>query len=269
MTDPSPATRPMPAAVASIAGPVVVAAAALVVAVSVLFLAFPGIDLWASGAFFAPGRGFFLRFSGVLVGFRNSADVLVAAAAVLLLASVAVKLARPERPSPIAPNLVLFLLSSLVLGPGLLVNLILKDHWGRPRPIMIAPLGGGSPYVPVWEISDFCSRNCSFVAGEASAAVWLVGVALILPRRWRLPGAIVASVYAVLIGLNRIAFGGHFLSDVLLSFGLTLLVMAILYRVLVERPPAVFAGPVMEARLTRLGRRLRAKRAERTPAAKR
>jgi lipid A 4'-phosphatase len=248
------------------AGPIVLALLAIL-AISAIFLAFPEVDLWASGAFYTPGHGFSLAINRTLVAFRNSADVLVALAVIVLVASVPAKLARPERPSPIAPDKVLFLLWSLVLGPGLLVNLILKDHWGRPRPSMVSAFGGGSPYVPVWEISDFCSRNCSFVAGEPSSAAWLVGVALILPGRWRLPAGIVAAVYALLIGLNRIAFGGHFLSDVLLSYGLTFLVMALLYRLFVARPPAVLAGPALEARLTALGRRL--KRTERTPAAER
>jgi membrane-associated phospholipid phosphatase len=78
---------------------------------------------------------------------------------------------------------------------------------------------------------------------------------------------IVAGVYAVLIGINRIAFGGHFLSDVLLSFSLTFLVMALLHRLFVERPPAALANPLLEAKLTALGRRLRA--TERSPVAKR
>jgi lipid A 4'-phosphatase len=245
----------------------IIAAAGFVAALSVLFLVFPGLDLVASRAFYAPGQGFFLSGERALIAFRYSADWLVALAFLLLIASVAVKLARPERASPIAPSLVLFLVWSLILGPGLLVNVILKDHWGRPRPRTIAAFGGTSPYVPVWEISSFCSRNCSFVAGEPSAAVWLIGAALLLPRRWRLPGAIVAGVYAVLIGVNRIAFGGHFLSDVLLSFSLTFLVMALLHRLFVERPPAVLANPRLEANLTTFGRRLRA--TERSPAAKR
>jgi lipid A 4'-phosphatase len=248
------------------AGPIVLAGLAIA-ATSAIFLAFPQIDLWASGAFYAPGHGFVLAADRMLVAFRNSADVLVVLAVIVLLTSVAIKLARPERPSPIAPNAVLFLLWSLVLGPGLLVNLILKDHWGRPRPSMVAAFGGGSPYVPVWEVSDFCSRNCSFVGGEPSSAAWLVGVALILPGRWRLPAVIVAAVYALLVGLNRIAFGGHFLSDVLLAYGLTFLVMALLHRLFVGRPPAALAGPALEAKLTGLGRRL--KRAERNPAAER
>jgi lipid A 4'-phosphatase len=239
----------------------------VVVALSALFAAFPAIDLAISSAFYVPGRGFFLAADHALVDFRNSIDVLLALAVVLILANLAVKLANPESASLIAPSLVLFLVSSLILGPGLLVNIILKDHWGRPRPSTIAAFGGSNPYVPVWEISRFCSRNCSFVAGEPSAAVWLIGVALVLPRRWRLPGMIVAGVYAVLIAVNRIAFGGHFLSDVLLSFGLTFLVMALLHRLFVERPPALLANSLLEANLTGLGRRLR--KTERSPVKKR
>jgi membrane-associated PAP2 superfamily phosphatase len=259
----SPETRAAPRPKA---GPIAVGVI-VVVGFSAFFYAFPEVDLWASRAFYLPGHGFFLAADRGLAAFRSSADVLVAVAAGVLLLSLAVKLVRPDRPSPIAPNKVLFLLWSLVLGPGLLVNLILKDHWGRPRPTMVSLFGGGSPYVPVWEISGFCSRNCSFVAGEASTAAWLVGVALVLPARWRVPGVVVAGVYALLIGLNRIAFGGHFLSDVLLSFSLTFLLMALLYRLLVERPPAALAGPALEAKLAGFGRWLR--RTERSTAAKR
>src|SRR5579871_13254 len=241
MIDQLPAHAPAPPAAAGFLTASIIAAAGVVAALSLLFLAFPGLDLWASGAFYAPGRGFFLAADRALVVFRYSVDWLIALVAVILLASVLLKLAWPEQASRIAPSRVLFLLSSLLLGPGLLVNLILKNHWGRPRPGMISAFGGHDPYVLVWEISSYCSRNCSFVAGEASAAAWLIGAALVLPGRWRVPGVIAACAYALLIGANRIAFGGHFLSDVLLSFGLTFLVMALLHRFFVERPPAALA----------------------------
>ena len=35
-----------------------------------------------------------------------------------------------------------FLVLSLLLGPGLLVNVILKDNWGRPRPGSVVEFGG-------------------------------------------------------------------------------------------------------------------------------
>jgi hypothetical protein len=42
----------------------------------------------------------------------------------------------------------IFLLLSLALGPGLLVNGIFKDHWERPRPRDIIEFAGELPYAP-------------------------------------------------------------------------------------------------------------------------
>ena len=173
-----------------------------------------------------------------------------------ILASLAVKLSRPERPSLIPPRASLFLLSTLALGPGLLVNLILKDHWGRPRPMMVDVFGGDAPYVEVWRITDYCAPNCSFVAGEGSSAIWLTGLALVVPPRWRLTTALVTGVYALLLSLNRIAFGGHFLSDVLLSWGLTLLFIAVIYRFLFVHPPTTMTDASLDAALAKAGRAL-------------
>ncbi|HMN85529.1 MAG TPA: phosphatase PAP2 family protein [Bauldia sp.] len=235
----------------------VTAALLLVVALSALFLAFPAIDLRASGLFYAPGKGFDLSKAEALRFFRRTGDLAVATVVVVLLASVAVKLARPGRPSPIAPRTVVFLLTTLALGPGLLVNVVLKDHWGRPRPVMVDTFGGAFPYVEVWRISGYCARNCSFVAGEASSAVWLTALALVVPAGWRLPVAIGTGTYALLLSLNRIAFGGHFLSDVLISWALTWLVMALVWRVVVADPPRWLANDRLEAGLAAMGRRLR------------
>jgi membrane-associated phospholipid phosphatase len=233
-----------------------------VVVFSAFFLVFPGVDLNVSALFYVPGRGFTLASDPFLVAFRDGTDYVVLAAVVLVVGSLAAKLARPERPSFVRPNVTAFLLWSLVLGPGLLVNGILKNFWGRPRPSAIAAFGGDAPYVEVWRITTFCTHNCSFVSGETSSAVWLVAVALVLPKRWRLPAILVGFLYAGLVSANRIAFGGHFASDVLLSFGLTLLVIALLHRLFIERPPDWLRNDALEARLTRLGRRLRGKARE-------
>ena len=228
-----------------------------VAAISILFLAFPGVDLWFSGLFYEPGRGFVLARARPLAAFRRSGDWIIVAVVAFLLAQIVLSLARPGRPALLPPNAVLFLLATLAAGPGLLVNVVLKDHWGRPRPVMIEAFGGSAPYVEVWRITGYCLRNCSFVAGEASSAIWLTALALVVPPAWRLPVAATTLAYAVLLSLNRIAFGGHFLSDVLLSWGLTLLVIAIAWRWMMERPPAWLGRARLEAGLARLGRRLR------------
>jgi lipid A 4'-phosphatase len=229
----------------------------LVAAASVVFLIFPGVDLWFSDLFYRAKGGFWLRRNDALGFFRATNDVLIAAVVAVLIASVAVKLARPDRPSPVPPNTVVFLLSTLILGPLLLVNVILKNSWGRPRPVQVDAFGGEAPYVEVWRITDWCDTNCSFVSGEASSAIWLVAVALVLPRSVRGPVTAAAIVYALLLSLNRIAFGGHFLSDVVISFSLTLLLIAVVHRAVIERPPKWLSNEALEGGLTRLGRAMR------------
>ena len=242
---------------ALVSQPIAVTLAAIVT-VSAIFLVAPGIDLWFSSLFYRSGQ-FFLGGNPELVVFRRSSEVIVFSIAGLLIAQVVVKLLRPEAPSLVPPASTLFLLSTLALAPGILVNAILKSNWGRPRPPMIGQFGGPFPYVDVWQISDYCVRNCSFVSGEASSAIWLTALAFVVPRRWRVPVAVLAGVYAFLISLNRIAFGGHFVSDVILAWGLTFLVILVVRRVVLEKPPTWLSDARLEAGLTTLGRRLRGK----------
>lgn len=238
------------------ADPIVLAALATLIA-SAFFLAFPPVDLWFTGLFYEPGSGFPLRSDPFLLGLREAIALLLMLAAVALLVPVAVKLARPDQPSPVSPTVPLFLLSTLALAPGLLVNGILKSFWGRPRPFMVTDFGGDLPFVPVWKITDYCARNCSFVSGEASSAIWMLAIALVVPRGWRTAVLVVTIPLALLLSFARIAFGNHFLSDVVISWGLTLLVIALLHRLLIVSPPAFLAEPALEAGLTRLGRGLR------------
>jgi membrane-associated PAP2 superfamily phosphatase len=235
----------------------IVQAIVFIALVSLLFLTFPAIDPWFSGLFYEPGAGFPMSHLGAFTGLRALGDWLVKATVVVLIAALVLKLARPARPSPVAPNDILFLLSTLAIGPGLVVNLLFKENWGRPRPSTIELFGGDAPFVPIWRMSDHCLSNCSFVSGEASAAVWLVAVSIVFPPRWRSHAFRVLLVLAVLLSLNRIAFGRHFLSDTLIAWGLTLLIMAVMHRLIVESPPAWLDNQRLEAGLTRLGSRLR------------
>jgi lipid A 4'-phosphatase len=235
-----------------------------VVVVSGFFLAFPGVDLWTSHLFYQKAGGFFLRHDDLLKTFRYTGRIAVIAVVVGLVAQLIGKLAKPERASLVPPSVTLFLFSTLIVGPAFLVNVVLKDHWGRPRPTAVDLFGGDSPYVVVWEITSYCDTNCSFVSGETASAFWLTALALVVPRPYRLPVALVTVVYAALLSLNRIAFGGHFLSDVLLAAGLTLLIIAIGHRLFIARPPAWLASERLEAGLTRFGERLH--RRERTDA---
>ncbi|WGM45379.1 hypothetical protein KOAAANKH_00241 [Brevundimonas sp. NIBR10] len=219
--------------------PVALALVAVVV-LSVYFLMFPGVDLAVTAAFHRADEGFPLSGDPLLRGLRKSstwvlAGLLVVAAVILIPRRWSARAA--GRTSPGRRRNGLFLLVGLVVGPGLVVNSVLKSAWGRARPIQTDLFGGDAAFTEVWRISDACRDNCSFVSGEASSATWMVcAVLLMTPKPWRLAAVSVACVYGAALSLNRVAFGGHYLSDVLLSWAITALVLAVLHRVMAAAP---------------------------------
>jgi membrane-associated PAP2 superfamily phosphatase len=232
-------------------------ALALIVVVSAVFLVFPGLDIWFSRLFYDSGTGFPITRLGAFNGLRDLGNDLLWLIVAVVVAALVIKLALPGRPSLIPVRDALFVLGTLIVGPGLIVNFIFKDHWGRPRPWRIEAFGGDQPFVGVWHMTNYCSWNCSFVSGEASSAIWLLTAVVLVPARWRRLALKVLFALAVLLSLNRIAMGGHFLSDALLAWGLTLAVIAIAYRLLYADPPAVLAAPALEDAATRAGQSIR------------
>jgi lipid A 4'-phosphatase len=134
---------------------------------------------------------------------------------------------------------------SLVLGPGLLVNSLLKEHSGRARPVQTTLFGGTQAFTPAWTPADQCSTNCAFVSGHAAVAAWPVAGAFLARRRgtrraW-LAGGLLAGLA---VGLGRMATGSHFLSDVVIAVLLVYLVCAACAAWLL-RPPASAAWPAV------------------------
>ncbi len=195
---------------------------ALFVATMGLLVLFPGIDLAASRVFYTPGLGF--SHSAVLEAVHAGLRYFVIA--VVVVAAVALLWTRQRRRA-------LFVLLALALGPGLLVNTVFKDHWGRARPTQIAAFGGTKVLTPAFVPADQCATNCSFPAGDPAVGFFLVSVALLVPRsaarRWAIVGAVAAGAA---LGLVRLAQGGHFLSDIVASGFLVSGLSWLLYRLL-------------------------------------
>jgi membrane-associated PAP2 superfamily phosphatase len=167
---------------------------------------------------------FLYRF-GVLPAY-----LLGGAALALLVTSLFFAKARAYRKSA------LFLLLLLALGPGLMVNTLFKDHWGRPRPSQLTIFGGADKlsFHQVWE-RGAPGRGHSFPSGHASAAFYLIAPYFILRRRARRCAAIVLAgglSYGLLMGVARMAQGGHFPSDVLWAGGMVYLVGLTLSRLM-------------------------------------
>lgn len=132
----------------------------------------------------------------------------------------------------------LYVLLCFLLGPGLLVNAVLKDHWGRPRPRDIVEFGGAREYARAWEKGTAGSGK-SFPCGHASVG-FAYSAFYFLWRRRRPRAAVAALSGSVLlggwIGAARMAAGGHFLSDVVWAGVLVIAVNGALHRFVMRVP---------------------------------
>lgn len=189
-----------------------------------LFALWPGLDLWFSGLFAGSGsRPFPMRDNALWRDWRTlfiastSGTVMVC---LLLLARRTWQRLRGRGADGLrGPG---FAVAAYLLGPGLLINLGLKENWGRARPLQIAEFGGANSFTPALFPADQCARNCSFASGEGSAlaAMALIAALLLWPRLE--PGGrrivcVAAMAYVAGGSLLRIGFGGHFLSDVVFA----------------------------------------------------
>ena len=149
----------------------------------------------------------------------------------------------------------LFLVLVAAVGPGLVVNVLFKDHYGRPRPREVQELGGEEPFLPVW-VKGSDTQAKSFPCGHCSMGFYLSTPYLLLKRRRRRTGyAVLAAglVYGGLMGVARMMAGGHFLSDVLWAGGMTWIVALALHRLLrLDQQPAVAGAAEPDWRRARL-----------------
>ena len=111
----------------------------------------------------------------------------------------------------------LFLIGTLAVGPGLIANTLLKDHWGRVRPIDVTEFSGTSRFTPWWDPRGDCPNNCSFIAGEPAGAFWTMAPAALAPPQWRLLAYSGALAFGSAVGVLRMAGGGHFFTDVVFA----------------------------------------------------
>jgi len=204
---------------------ILIALVAALAAALILFALWPSLDLAAARAFYADGH-----FVGPTpLGKWGREFFRVVPYALLIVLELAYGLSRLGLKIPYAPSgrAALFLAATMAIGPGLIVNLGMKDHLHRPRPVHVQEFGGDAPFKPWYAFDGGCDKNCAFASGEAAQGFWMVAPALIVPPPWR-P---VALAFGFAASLLRLAFGGHFVSDVTVGGLIALIVIFGLKRV--------------------------------------
>lgn len=210
-------------------------------AAGIVFAVRPDLDLAASAHFYLGGG----KFSGETPSGLFWRRIFYWAPAVILVGAFGLWLANrrwgwPRNPP--AGRTLLYLALSFALAPGVMANLILKDNWHRPRPVQVAEFGGPMEFRPWHRMDGGCKRNCSFVSGEGAAAFWTVAPAIMTPAPIRPLAVAAALAFGATTSALRMAFGGHFLSDVIFAALFTMLIVLGLHRVMFSPKRAPKSG---------------------------
>ena len=220
-------------------------------AVGLAFGLFPSLDLALARLFSsvpnAGGYTFGWRFSPILL---RAHDIVLNAPFIVLIAAVialVLKLVLPRRRMLVRPRAAIFLIVTMLLGPGLLVNAVLKDHWGRPRPVDVTEFGGDQHFVPWWDPRGDCPANCSFVSGDVSTVAWTFAPAALLPPPWQAVGFGGAFILTVFMGVVRIMAGGHFPTDAIFAGLFTYLLIWLSYGLIYRWPATRLDDKRLEA----------------------
>jgi membrane-associated PAP2 superfamily phosphatase len=196
------------------------------VCVGVMFAVWPQLDVAISRVFFNEAhRVFPVQYSLVARNLRDLFTYLVAALVAPAFIALAIKLVLPRRRMLISARAALFLITTIALAPGLMANVILKDHWGRPRPAEVTQFNGPEQFRPWWDPRGSCDRNCSFVAGEGAGGFWTFAPAALAPLHLRPLAYAAGLAFGAAAGLLRLSGGAHFFTDVVFSGVFTFLIV--------------------------------------------
>jgi membrane-associated PAP2 superfamily phosphatase len=117
----------------------------------------------------------------------------------------------------------LVLILTLAVGAGFITHAVLKDHWGRPRPKQVEEFGGAQAFRPYYQPNFYHQPepSKSFPCGHCSMGFYFFALALVGKRKRSrvlyVTGLILAWTLGIALSVTRIAQGGHFFSDVLVT----------------------------------------------------
>ncbi len=221
--------------------------------VGVVFGLYPQLDLAISRFFFnETAKDFTMghpRWVAILRDGARTIEALLVAPAVI---AIVLKLLWPPRRMLISGRAAIFLVTTLALAPGVAANVILKDNWGRPRPIDVTVFNGADPFVPWWDPRGVCPKNCSFVSGEASAGFWTLAPASFAPPAWRPLAYAGALGFGAMMGTIRMAGGGHFFSDTVFAGVVTFLIVWLMHGLIYRWPATRWTDAGVERAFERI-----------------
>jgi len=211
--------------------------------IAAAFLYHPQYDLYVASMFYRQKVnmisdepmvfGFFLREHSVFVFLHESVRYVTITTAVFLFTMLGLNYAKKKDFFGFTKKKIAYIILCLAIGPGLVVNAIFKDNWGRARPHQVANFGGNKEFTPPFIMTDQCERNCSFTSGDPSVGFFFFAFAFAFANR-RKQFTALAMTLGTIYGVTRIVQGAHFLSDVIFSgifvFGICYLLHKVMFK---------------------------------------
>jgi len=188
---------------------------------------FPEFDLAISRLIFDETTKFYLSNEPILKVIYKSVNLLAITMALGVIAAYLYQLYTKKSIKYFDKKALVYIFMVFAFGSGVIVNLGLKQNFGRARPAEIVQFGGEKKFTPAavvnWEYGKECD---SFSCGHCSFALGFIAFFFLFRKRWIL---ITALGYGLIVSLGRILQGGHFFSDFIFSWIVMLLTAKLLY----------------------------------------
>lgn len=199
--------------------------------IGIILVIFPEIDNIISSYFYSSENGFIHADTLFVQLVFRSVPIISMILIIVLVLGILYKFLMHKNKKNVLKSSMIFLLLSLALGPGLSVNLLLKENFGRARPIQTTLFGGNKEFTAAGYYSDQCDTNCSFSSGHASIGFYFTSLSYIVPTQYKNLVFIGGAILGFVVGAGRVAQGGHFFSDIIFSFLVIMLANEISFRI--------------------------------------
>ena len=198
-------------------------------AFTIFFIFFPELDIQIANYFYEPELGFLYKTNVIVQIFYMSIPLITKIFAIACLLYMIYLYLKHRKPKLMLNSSAFFLFATAIIGPGLVVNTVLKDNFGRARPRQIKEFNGNKEFTRAFVITNQCEKNCSFSSGHAAMGFYFSAIAYIASTLYFTRIYLLGIAFGASVGLSRIIMGGHFASDVVTSALIVLLLNHLIF----------------------------------------